>query len=925
MMEFSYPRQCAGFMAGSYPKWYFRPAATRSRRPSSNVDNPPTMMPTSYRAARAVLVALLGAACAPAFALAQASNAPAGADVIVIIPDSLVDAPRTLSELLRSRVPSASVNRSSGGSDADPFVSLRDASVVRGDDPLLVIDGVRQVSYRNSLDPFGRRAPSILDDVMVEDIARVEVLNGPAAAAAYGYDGQRGVIVVTTRAPGAGRPAFRASLTTTADDADPDYTRNLARVASNGTTCPYYAEATGGCTSVATSRYTPLLDQSPFRLGGRARASIGATGGLGLLGYAAALGGERGTGTMDADAMDRTTASLRLAAPLGSIVHVAFNSMANERGVSLPIDGYSSLIANGIGGGPLDCSPTSPCGADSSSGGYRGGPLSYLEPRGSHRRIRHVGGALVIDVAPTASVSFRTSVDGDYLRDVAGMPDSAIQTANSFVISSYSQSIARERNWRAGGTEEARLSLPLGAAMATTRLAVRYQAERSRDERSLTSFVVFEPGRFIGDPLGNTSVASSSRGGEIYRDRVEASLDQRVAWGDRASLGAGLTRTTTKWWGKRNVPITVDPHADAMYELLGTSPLGVLTSLRLRTAYASTSGHDERGFNHTLNFIPPQVSYNPYPPAPEWRPDRSTELEGGFDASFAPASMRLSVTAFRRRETIHDELPVILAAGDVNAAALRRVSGGEVVADLVPVDMTSARLHLRAQLALTHDRVEIADGSIPIYLDNNQGVTLMVVDGQSWGSWSTPSYGWNDVNGDGRVTWDEMTFGPYQPPRGRSRPSNIASLDGDLELLHSFMVGVLVDHVGGFDVYDMTSAWQCMSNVCPALNDPKASLSDQARAIAIASHFTGGGYVVPGDATRLRELSLAWKSSTAAAKLGAQSVKLTLAAYDVASWTRSKGVHPETDVPAPGDQGALIWSLVQPIPRTVGFRVALTY
>ena len=884
------------------------------------------MIPISSRIvlSRVSLIALFGAALAVRLSAQSAPGAPppAGADVIVIIPDSLADAPRTLSELLRSRVPSASVNRSTGGSDGSAFVSLRDASVVRGDDPLVVIDGIRQVSYRSSLDAFGRRPPSVLDDIVLDEVARVEVLNGPAAAAAYGYDGQRGVIVVTTRVPAGGRPVLRAALTSMADDADPDYSRNLSHVASDGTACPYFREVVGGCTTVATTRYTPLLDDSPFRLGGRVRASLGANGGLGRLGYAAALGAERGAGTLDADATDRTTGSLRLTVPVGPMVRVAFSSFGTAGGATLPLEGSSSLLANGIGGGPLDCSAASPCGADSTSGGYMGGPLSYFRPRGSHRRTAHLGGGLSIDVDPARIISLRTTLTGDFLRDRAWMSDSSSHDYSPSAIASYSRSTAKERNWRVDGAEEATLSLPLGAAVATTRLSAGIHAERSRDETASSAYAILVNGGFLGDPGGVVS-SSEARWGGLFRNRIEASLDQRVSWRDRASVGAGLTRTTTRWSAIKQLPVTVDPHADAMYELVGgASPLGMMTSLRLRGAYAVTSGHDERGFTHILNFeSPPVYNYDPSPPA--WRPDRSAEFEGGFDATFAPASLRLSVTAFRRRETIHDLLPIVAAAEDVNAAALRRVGGGEVVAEMVPLDTPGARLHLRGQLALTHDRVGMSQA--PILLDDRLSVGLAIADGESWDAWRNRSYSWADANGDGRIGWDEMVFRDYQAPHGRSRPSNVASVTGDLELAHSFTIGAVLDHVGGFDMYDMTSAMQCLRNVCPALNDPKAPLGDQARAVAIASRATAAGFVVPGDATRLHELSLAWQSSTAATRLGARSVRLTLSAYDLASWTRSKGVHPETDVPAPGDQGALLWSVIEPIPRTVAVRVALTY
>jgi outer membrane cobalamin receptor len=188
--------------------------------------------------ARALTIALLFAPTAGASAQQltngaspspSPSPAPAGASVVVIVPDSLASAPRTVSELLRDYAPAASVQRSTGALGASAFVSLRDASAILGGDPLVVVDGIRQVSSRASLDTLDRGAPSILDDIMLDDVARVEILPGPAAAASYGDDGRRGAIVITTRAPGVGHPKFSASVATSSADADPGYGRNLAR------------------------------------------------------------------------------------------------------------------------------------------------------------------------------------------------------------------------------------------------------------------------------------------------------------------------------------------------------------------------------------------------------------------------------------------------------------------------------------------------------------------------------------------------------------------------------------------------------------------------------------------------------------------------------------------------------------------------
>lgn len=182
---------------------------------------------------------------------------------------------------------------------------------------------------------------------------------------------------------------------------------------------------------------------------------------------------------------------------------------------------------------------------------------------------------------------------------------------------------------------------------------------------------------------------------------------------------------------------------------------------------------------------------------------------------------------------------------------------------------------------------------------------------------------WNDANGNGRIEYDEIGSLDLTT-RSRSRPSNVASLRSDLELLHSFTVSAVVDHVGGFDLFDAVAAQQCSRSVCPALNDPNASIDAQGRAVAVDAGQLGSGYLVPGDETSLRELSLSWRSSRAATMMHATTLRVTLSAYDLARWTRSQGLHPETDSPAPGLRPDLL-SIVQPIPRTFALRVALGY
>jgi len=875
-------------------------------------------MPVAIRHAlvAALGIAFLATVPISSAAAQQSANAapPAGAGVTVIIPDSLVNAPRTLSELLRDYAPAAAVQRSTGGIGASAFVSLRDASAVRGDDPLVVIDGIRQVSYRVSLDTLARRAPSILDDIMLDDVARIEILPGVAAAASYGDDGQRGAIVVTTRAPGSGRPVLRASISTSAADDEGGYARNLSRVTATGTPCAYYSEALGYCTATATTRYTPLLDRSPFRAQQQVRAHLGASGGLGSLGYVVALGGERGAGTMAFDAADRTVASLRLRLPVGSLVRIGLASFATERGISFSSQRDYSVLGWGVGGGPLDCSAATPCGADSSSGGYRL-PLDWLEQNQPRRRIGHLGSALTVDVDPTPALALQTSVTADMLRDEESLRDSPPPGYGA----AGRRITADERNWRVGGAETARLTTRVGAAVATTMLALRADAERGRSEASTA--VDAPQGSFPGG-----TYTTASMGSALFRNRVSTSLDERIAWGEQAAVGFGAIRTTTAFRRSPHPAPTVDPHVDAMYQLVpATAPLGMLGSLRLRAAWAQASGHDERMFSdpRIFAYIRPQ----PFPiggggaePVPADRPDRSAELEGGFDATFPLASSRLSVTGFRRNETIRKLLPLLAAGRSADAALERKVSGGELVAEATPIEVPAARLHLRAQLAVSRDRVS-STGISWLNMSVAPAVALALADGESWAAWRLQRTGWNDANGNGRIEFNEITAS-NPTTGGRSRPSRVASLASDLDFARSLTLSAVVDHAGGFDLYDASAAQQCGRGVCAALNDPGASLADQGRAVAMAGGWGGAGFVVPGDATRLREVSLAWRSPRAATLLHATTLRVTLSAYDLASWTRSKGVHPETDAATLGVPSDLR-SIVQPVPRTFTLRVAL--
>lgn len=127
----------------------------------------------------------------------------------------------SVTDLLEARVPGLTVMRTSGVPGAPSRIRLRGigGGLLSGqsgaptNDPIVIVDGIRiyagqsgvddqKTGYRKAND--GRPAsyyptPSPLDQIDPNSIEKIDVLKGPSAAALYGSDAGDGVIVITTK------------------------------------------------------------------------------------------------------------------------------------------------------------------------------------------------------------------------------------------------------------------------------------------------------------------------------------------------------------------------------------------------------------------------------------------------------------------------------------------------------------------------------------------------------------------------------------------------------------------------------------------------------------------------------------------------------------------------------------------------------
>ena len=135
--------------------------------------------------------------------IASARNKKAvGADVAHLDATKLLDKGQAsnLSDLLDGRVSGMQMFQSNGKVGMPIRFNMRSGATLSMDrDPIIYIDGVRYNNSHTSDINTSQDALSALNDLPMDDIASIDIIKGPAAAASYGAEAANGVIVITTK------------------------------------------------------------------------------------------------------------------------------------------------------------------------------------------------------------------------------------------------------------------------------------------------------------------------------------------------------------------------------------------------------------------------------------------------------------------------------------------------------------------------------------------------------------------------------------------------------------------------------------------------------------------------------------------------------------------------------------------------------
>jgi hypothetical protein len=787
-----------------------------------------------------------------------------------------------MTDLLQGRVPGLSVQRTSGASGSVSRIRLRGTrSSLTSSTPLVIVDGLRMAVTAPGWftlstpgpDP-GEEWASRLDDLDPEDVERVEVFGGPAAAARFGSGAAAGAIVVTTRrsATDGFHWAAHGSLGTIEQVGSFPASFNQRGVnAFTGGRMDYCGpdlQAEHYCTAIPDSLLSSnvLMTDSPFRTGLRSQLGVNGSADSELGSVYIATDVVRESGAVPTnDVRRRHVLAHGIIRPLRSL---SIGARAGYTRGSLsgwrpddPNIFYSALVSD----------PDDP-------DGYEISPDTidmWAAARASTRFI--FGGTATWEPARWLRISGALGENRDFWVDDQNPPSSEFGFGSDVTIwrrTSYYDHLETAR-------VEASSSWHLGHSLRLTP-SIGWERVENKEHGD---HLVFNSFFSTTDPRANRKFERYSR-----FDALSGRLD--MLWRDRVALTGGVRRE--KSW--RLDDMKTYPMLGAAWALSAEPWFprpGFVDELRLRAAYGEAA--------QTRRLLETPPVYAPFlgGQIPGMDGPTTTERELGVDVRALHQRVALSITHYRgNSDAWIVALPVTSYTPLERYPGSIRSSGVEIglSAALVEAGPLSAGLDVAA--AFPHTRYS----GIAYSISARQ---RMVAGYPVAGYWAPPILGYTDLNGDHIISTEgcaggqiptgptcevrlgEMSYlAPSAPTRELSLRPHVAT--GRVTL------AALFDYRGGNRLFNQAHYVRCLA-ICRASQDASAPLEDQAR-VAAAALGSVAGFIEDAAFWKFRELSLGYtvpEEWTDA--LGARRLSLSLAARNLATWTRYDGADPEVN------------------------------
>ncbi len=844
----------------------------------------------------------------------------------------------SVQNLLAARAPGVFVNSATGNVGAGARIRIRGASSVSlSNEPLIYVDGVR-VASAPATGPqnqdFGSSSISRINDINPDDIESIEIIKGPAAATLYGTEASNGVIQIITKRGRSGAPRWNFAMrqgTNYLPNPEGRWPVNYAaveRLAEPGV----FDTLSIDIIDAENARGTPV-----FRSGRLQEYDISTSGGSDIFTYYAGAGIEDSKGIEPTSSVKRYSSRMNLNVIPSSKFNMALNLGYVNGDVRLPCEaGCGGRTLGTIWANPVNARPLANGDPNPRRGFNSGLPYMYDELSQFWQGVDRFTGGIQLNHEPRPwfRQSFRAGTD----RVSEDNNALGLRTDDSLSIVVF-------------GTGA------LGSRSITTRQVNHYSLDYSAsgiwdyrpDLRSTTSFgaqyyrnsAVFQSSSGeIFPTVGLTALSATTTNrttsGDVEEDATLGFyLQEQVGWRDRLFLTAAVRADDNSAFGQ-NFDRVYYPKFSASWVISEEPFFGQrwVDALKLRAAYGE-AGKQPITYSALQTYtsaagpgdvatVTPQFLGNA-----DLGPERSKEMEMGFDLGAFGDRLGLEVTYYSKRTTdaILDRqiAPSIGLPGTqpFNAGSIKNW-GTELLVRGRPVERDRFAWDATLSVATNDSRVESL-GTPPaiLALREASGTPDFVVGGFAIrhqvgypigayfeqrvisaqllpnGQADIPNVLCDDANGGSMVcAGADLTYGTADDAPevylGRSLPSAEFAFSNTFTFLENFRLYVLVDSKRGFKKLDgnMRSRCaifeRCRENFYPLEFDPQTIAGLQSNGQIIDYYINNSSY------TKLREVSLSYTLPAAWSDWGGFSrAVVSIAGRNLHTWTKYPGLEPE--------------------------------
>lgn len=779
--------------------------------------------------------------------------------------------------LMQARTAGVAVLPSGGTVGASGVIRVRGiTSLSQDENPLVYVDGVR-VDISSAGGPgVSGQSPSRLLDIIPTDIDRVEVIKGAAAATLYGTEASNGVIQIFTKRGRAGAPQWTVQVE-----------QGVERVPSNfpGKLYPNFTGPTG-----VRARDTNDIIET----GRQQSYSLSLSGGEQSLAYyiAGSYRDDEGSIRPEVNYFRQASGRLNLNAVPYESLSLQVNMGYVHSKLRLPNNDNSiyGVSGNATAGVPYQATEERRWGENFL-------PVAEAMKIENMQNVDRFTGGLTVEHRPVDWLNHRLTFGMDVLS----------QEDTEFYPYGYPYPqvpLGRKANARRTRRE---LTLDYRAVFTTglTEGITSSLAAGTQGTFTHTATTNVNGRDFAGPGLSTASGAAIITGGEGLVDEVNAGVfvEETIGIRDKLFLTGAVRVDGNSAFGD-DFTYQAYPKASVAYNISEDSfwPVHFWPVMKLRAAYG-TSGlapaqfAADRTWNPTpvLDGVPGVVPGNLG--NRDLAPERSEEIEVGFDAGLFDSRVGVVVTYYRQRTT--DALLGIPSPPSLGFTSNQLTNIGEV-------RNRGWEFELR-NLWLTGERVTW-ETSLSLTTQDNEVVDLGGAPGFSHGFGAVRAEEGRPVYGqylDGTLSWDPVTrtHSRSGPPVyvGPAIPTHRGALSTTLTFFGRVSVDGLLDWAGGHYVANLTRQFQTQGRTGDAylalVEAPDGTPTPAADSLVnYVNTMRQSSFISKADFVKLRELSVSYQvPGRFVERFGLGSLTLRLAGRNLATWTDYDGVDPEVN------------------------------